>query len=219
MWFLQPGITFLDLVLRILAILVIIFLVLPLHEFSHAWVACKLGDDTPRFQGRLTLNPIAHFSTWGAVCMLLFDFGWAKPVMIDARNFKNPKRDRAIVSLAGPVSNIIAALIGGLLLNLTQIIPSEKIAVSFATFLSYYISINALLAAFNLFPIPSLDGFKILEAFIPERFIEAYYKNIRAITWITLILLLFGFFDYPLIFVEKTLYNFVIKITHIPINF
>lgn len=219
MWFLQPGITFYDLVLRILAILFIIFVVLPLHEFSHAWVACKLGDDTPRLQGRLTLNPVAHFSVWGAVCMLLFDFGWAKPVAIDTRNFKNPKRDSALVSLAGPVSNIVAALVGGLLLNLTQFMPSENIAMAFADLLSYYISINALLATFNLFPIPSFDGFKILEAFIPERFIEAYYKNIRVIIWVILILFLFGFFDYPLITIEKALYNFVIKITHIPLNF
>jgi len=93
MWFLQPGITFEDLIIRMLVTLVVIFVSLPLHEFAHAWTAYKLGDDTAKNLGRLTINPLAHFSTLGAVCLLLFDFGWANPVPIDTRNFKHPKRD------------------------------------------------------------------------------------------------------------------------------
>lgn len=219
MWFLQPGITFYDLITRMLAILVIIFLIFPLHEFAHAWMSYKLGDNTAKELGRLTLNPLAHFSTLGSVCLLLFDFGWAKPVPVDYRNLKNPKRDSALISLAGPVSNILAAMIGGLLLNFLPLVKSSSMISRISMFMYYYISINISLAIFNLVPIAPLDGYKILEAFIPERFILKYYKNLHMITIILILLLLFGFFDAPIDFLERILYNFIIKTTHIPIKF
>ncbi|MBP5686588.1 MAG: site-2 protease family protein, partial [Clostridia bacterium] len=90
---------------------IVIFLTLPVHEFAHGFIADKLGDPTPRYQGRLTLNPIAHIDPIGALGILLFGIGWAKPVSVNARNFKNPKAGMAITALAGPVSNIIMAFI------------------------------------------------------------------------------------------------------------
>lgn len=219
MWFLQPGITFNDLITRMLAILAITFLVLPFHEFAHAWVAHKLGDDTAKNLGRLTLNPLVHFSTWGAVCLLLFDFGWAKPAPVDIRNLNKPRRDMALIALAGPLSNILAAMFGGFLLNFVPLIKLGSLISGISMFIFYYISINISLAVFNLIPLAPLDGFKILEAFIPQRFLIKYYKNLHTITWVLILLLFLGFFNFPMAFLERTLYNFVIKITHIPIKF
>ena len=112
MWFLQPSMTIPGVIMTILSMLMIIFLVLPLHECAHGWVASKLGDTTARFSGRLTLNPLSHIDPFGAVALLLFGFGWAKPVPINPRNFKNPKAGMAITALAGPVSNLLAAFVG-----------------------------------------------------------------------------------------------------------
>ena len=107
MWFLQSTLTFREVLMRLLASVVIIFTVLPLHEYAHGWVAYKLGDNTAKYSGRLTLNPIEHIDPLGALGILLFGFGWAKPVPIDSRNFKNPKSGMALTALAGPASNII----------------------------------------------------------------------------------------------------------------
>ncbi|MBR4123865.1 MAG: site-2 protease family protein, partial [Clostridia bacterium] len=102
-------------VVYIISSLVVIFLTMPVHEWAHGFAAVKLGDDTPRFQGRLSLNPFAHIDYIGALCILLFGFGWAKPVQVNGRNLRNPKRDMALVALAGPLANIIVAFIALLL--------------------------------------------------------------------------------------------------------
>ena len=104
----------------IMSAVIVIFLTLPVHEFAHGIVADKLGDPTPRYQGRLTLNPIAHIDPIGALGILLFGVGWAKPVSINARYFKDPKWGMAITALAGPVSNIIMSLFSLLLMNGTN---------------------------------------------------------------------------------------------------
>ncbi len=217
MWFLQYGLTFMDVLMRILATFIIVFLILPLHELAHAWVAYKLGDKTAKALGRLSFNPIAHFDPIGAVCILLFNFGWAKPVPVDPRYFKNPRRDMALVALAGPLSNFLAAIVGGFLFHISTIV-----AVSNNTwahlFLSYYIIMNITLAVFNLLPLHPLDGSKILEAFIPQKFIMKYYQNYRMITLILFLLLFFGFFSGPLAFFAEILYNFVIKIAALPFS-
>ena len=104
-------------IMYILSTLLTIFLVLPLHECAHGFVAHKLGDDTAKREGRLTLNPLAHIDYMGSLLMLLVGFGWAKPVPVNPRNFKNPKVGMAITALAGPVSNLLAAVIFGLCYN------------------------------------------------------------------------------------------------------
>jgi Zn-dependent protease len=121
-----------------------------IHEFSHALVADKLGDPTPRSMGRLSLNPFVHLDPLGTLALFFIRFGWGKPVPIDSYNFKNPRRDEILVSLAGPLSNLIFAIISAILL---RFIP-------FGIFL-YFIQINLMLGVFNLLPIPPLDGSKI----------------------------------------------------------
>lgn len=97
---------------EILAVLVIIFLILPFHEWAHAFTASLLGDKAVKGRGRLSINPLSHIDPIGALCMLLFGFGWAKPVPIDPRNFKNPKVGMAITAIMGPIANIVAAFVG-----------------------------------------------------------------------------------------------------------
>jgi Zn-dependent protease len=142
-----------------------------IHEFAHAFVADKLGDPTPRFQGRITLDPRAHLDPLGVIMILLTRFGWGKPVEFDPYNLKNPKRDTALIALAGPLSNIILAFILSVILK-TGLITVSWLAVGILQVL--YISV--VLAIFNLVPVYPLDGSKILMSFLPhEQAIE--YEN------------------------------------------
>lgn len=166
---------------EILAVLVIIFLILPFHEWAHAFTASCLGDKGIKQRGRLSLNPLSHIDPIGALCMILFGFGWAKPVPIDSRNFKNPKAGMAITALMGPVANIVAGLAGLLIYNAlfkfaTAFMTNNAIGAFIAAFLSFYVIVNINLAVFNLLPIPPLDGSKILFAFLPDRAVEFCYR-------------------------------------------
>ena len=151
------------------------FLCVVPHEIAHAFVANKLGDPTAKNMGRLTFNPMAHVDPLGSALLVLFGFGWAKPVPVNGYYLRNPKRDMAIVALAGPLANVIAALVGGLLYNAYILIAYKagfiysNISIYVTSFFSYYIVINATLAIFNLIPFPPLDGSRILSAFLPDR--------------------------------------------------
>ena len=136
--------------------------------------ADRLGDPTPRLQGRLTLNPLAHIDPLGIMLLLLVRFGWGKPVQFDPFNLRNPKRDAAIISLAGPVSNIILAVLSSFLLRLVLTVPyvgaSMLVIDLLANFLVSLISVNIVLCIFNLIPIHPLDGFKIVGGLLgPEQ--------------------------------------------------
>lgn len=153
---------------------------IPLHELSHGLAAYRLGDDTAKRAGRLTLNPLRHIDWWGLVMMVLFRFGWAKPVPVDMRNFKNPKRDMALTALAGPVSNIVIALVFLFLYGLLYV-PLYVNSESTAAYLvletverTAYLSLA--LAIFNFIPISPLDGSKVLFSFLSD---EAYMKLMR----------------------------------------
>jgi len=142
--------------------LLALFIAITIHEFSHALVADRLGDPTPRLMGRLTLNPLAHLDTLGTLMLLLFRFGWGKPVQFDPFNLKNPRRDAALISLAGPTSNLLLALILSILVR-TPVVPPFLIQ-----FLLPIIILNIMLAIFNLIPIHPLDGFKIVGGLLSE---------------------------------------------------
>lgn len=147
---------------RLLAVATIIFVALPVHEFAHAAAAVALGDQTPRRMGRYTLNPLPHIDPLGAILIAFTGFGWAKPVLWNPRNISmDPKLGSIIVSLAGPLSNLLLAAVGAALLR-------NGIGGDFGqTFLAFFIQINVLLFVFNLIPIPPLDGSHVLFALLP----------------------------------------------------
>ena len=147
------------------AIFALLFLALILslsfHEFAHAYVADKLGDPTARYLGRLTINPLAHLDIAGTVMLLLAGFGWGKPVPFNPANLTNPKRDSALVALAGPASNFLLAYIASILLKIGGLSSGAYL---FLYFLVFY---NLMLGFFNLMPVHPLDGFKIVGGFLP----------------------------------------------------
>jgi len=160
------------------------------HEFCHGYAAYRLGDPTAMRSGRLTLNPLAHLDPIGAMLLLVARFGWAKPVPIDPRYFKNPGRDMVIVSLAGAAGNIATAFLAGFLM---RVMP-KPLLLNYAVlnFMVLMVFINLGLAVFNLLPIPPLDGSKILYVLLPPRWMEAYYKLERYGMLILMVLVIFG---------------------------
>lgn len=152
-----------DMIFRIPALLI----ALTVHEYAHARAAVTLGDPTPRFMGRLTLNPIAHLDPLGLLMLWLFKFGWAKPVPINPGHFKNYRQGVLLVSLAGPVSNMLLALVTALIIGILaklQLLSGDWVKVLWMTY-----SYNIILAIFNLVPIPPLDGSKVLSSLLPGR--------------------------------------------------
>lgn len=156
------------------------------HEFAHAQVATWLGDDTPAAQGRLTLNPLAHFDILGAIALLLIGFGWAKPVQINVASFKHPRRDEILVALAGPFMNFTIAFMAAAIL----LIGAKNLGINFDyawfTMLNFMVMYNIGFGIFNLLPIPPLDGSTIITAFLPWD-IRLRMQNL---TWVSLIVLL-----------------------------
>lgn len=220
LWFLKSGITLEYVIMRILSILFIVFLILPLHEFAHGYVASKLGDKTSKYSGRLTLNPIYHVDPVGLLVMFLFGFGWAKPVPIDPRNFKNPKVGMALTAAAGPISNILAALFGGFLYYGTVVVFYQSISATAFELIKYfflsYISINVGIAVFNLLPIPPLDGSRIIGAFLPDKILYKYYEYEQIISIVVLGLLFIGVLSAPLMYFQNIIYTWIMELTRFP---
>lgn len=159
------------------------------HEYAHAWTATKLGDLTSKVNGRLTLNPLKHIDPIGAICMIFFKFGWSKPVPINEFNFENRLRDTALVSLAGPTSNIL--LLFAIALFNSVVKPTGNLFL----FLLTFAMINIVLAVFNLLPIPPLDGHKIVRAFLPQK-ARYYWENLERFQILFLIILLIPIFPF-----------------------
>ena len=186
--------------------LVALIAAITIHEYSHAWAAEHLGDPTPRLQGRLTLNPLAHLDPIGTILLILVRFGWGKPVQFDPFNLRNPRRDSALISIAGPVSNILLAIVCSLIVRL----PLPSII---AIFLMQLLFINVVLAIFNLVPIHPLDGFKIVEGFLPEQQAREWHE-LERFGVIFLIFLLFPIFGgtAPIIRIISPVINFFLTI-------
>ncbi|MDR1313409.1 MAG: site-2 protease family protein [Deltaproteobacteria bacterium] len=169
---------------------------LTVHELSHGWTAWKLGDPTAKERGRITLNPIAHLDLVGTLCILLTHFiGWAKPVPVDPRHFRNPVRGMAIVAAAGPASNFLMAAASGFLLNkalstgLLDALP-RSVGEPLAMMAFIFFSLNLGLGLFNLLPFPPLDGFRVISVALPlkavrfcERYSFVFFVALLALMW------------------------------------
>ncbi len=149
---------------------------LTIHEFSHGYAAYKLGDDTAKRAGRLTLNPIKHLDPIGTIMLFIAKIGWARPVPINPYNFRNFKRDTALVSLAGPMANFISAIAFSILFNFLNSAVMHGAQSILMIIIFYTIFINIALGFFNLIPIPPLDGSKIFGAFLPDRLYFKYQQ-------------------------------------------
>jgi Zn-dependent protease len=173
--------------------LIILVIALSFHEFMHAFVADRLGDDTPRRMGRLTLNPLRHLDPLGSLMLILVGFGWAKPVQVNPYNLqRNSSAGMMWVSLAGPGANFLLAILGAIpiRLQLVPLVAGTGILPSGGEFLFTFVTINLLLMIFNLIPLSPLDGEKILEFFLPQSW-AAGYARIQANGPILLMVLVF----------------------------
>lgn len=201
--------------IMVLFIFPIALISLVVHELSHGLMAKKLGDPTAKYMGRLTLNPLAHLDPIGTVSMLLFGIGWAKPVPVDPRYFKKPKKGMALVGLAGPVSNLILAFIGVLLFEILGAFANMNILLKDGILMQHYGTTiggwdylglffimfavrNVYLALFNLIPVPPFDGSRIFYAFLPDKYYFGVMRYERQIMIITMILLATGIVSLPL---------------------
>ncbi len=184
-----------------IAVAIMLLVGFPVHEFSHALAAYRLGDSTAKLFGRLTLNPIAHFDPLGGILLALtflgsqgaFGFGWAKPTPVNTRNLEGGPRGEAIVAAAGPISNLVMAV--AVALPLRFIIHSPELATQVPLIviqvLDTFVWINLILMVFNLVPIPPLDGSKVLFAFLPPRLAYQYRPILEQYGFILLILVFF----------------------------
>ena len=173
---------------------------LSFHEFGHAFAAYKLGDPTPKYQGRVTLNPMAHVDPFGFICLMLAGFGWGVPVQINPNNFKKPRRDELIVGSAGVIINLLIAIASAGVLRLFYEFATEFIALTYMggvvqDILINMIIINLVLMVFNLIPIPPLDGFGIVTQIFNLKYTELYYKIYNNGFLILMLLIVFNVTD------------------------
>lgn len=189
----------------------LLIIAISVHEFSHAQASDHLGDPTARLAGRLTLNPRAHLDPVGTLLLFIAGFGWGKPVPFDPFNLKDPKRDAAIISFAGPLSNLIMAISASLLFRFLDAVPIFFPAV-FGSILFQFIYFNVILAVFNLIPVHPLDGFKVVAGILPKKY-YAEWMELQRYGMIFLIMLIFPFFggSSPIFTFISPIVNFILS--------
>lgn len=205
-----------EIIIRICVSAFVVFCLVPIHEYAHGYVAFKLGDDTAKINGRLTLNPFAHINWIGALMILLVGFGFAEPVPVDIRKtkLKNKKLAMSLIAFAGPLSNLILAFlstfIACLIYSRLYSLPFSK---EFSLFFDYTAVININLAVFNFIPVSPLDGSKILLAVLPNKTYFKFLKYERYFYWILLILLVTGILTKPLMNISNAVYKSFVSIS------
>ena len=190
--------------------LLIVFTILPVHEYAHAFAAKKMGDNTALMAGRLTLNPIAHVDLFGALFLVLFGFGWAKPVPINPRNFRNYKKGIAITAVAGPLANLICAALGIFVFNVLYVPISRSLVDVFfyiVIAVEYFAMINISLAVFNMIPITPLDGSRLLSTVVSYKVNYFMSKYQQYIYLGFLLLLLTGVLQRPMTWIINLVYS------------
>ena len=191
------------------------------HEYAHAFVADRLGDKTPKFQGRLTLNPLAHIDPLGFIMVILAGFGWAKPVQVNPRAFKNYYKDDLKVSIAGPLANVLVAVVVAVILSimnkfLPQSFYNNSVINLLITILYITIQLNCILAFFNIMPLPGLDGSHVLRDLFPAKAYKIYEAMYPYQTVILLLFIMIPWISGVLVHAPaNALYGFLMKIFNI----
>lgn len=187
----------------------VVFFCLPIHELAHGWAAYKMGDSTAKNLGRLTFNPFAHLDLFGTIMLFLFGIGYANPVPVTTRNFKNPKKGMIVTALAGPGANVLMAFIFVVLFYIAKLLPQSTAVFFVVQFLNFAATVNVSLAVFNLLPIPPLDGSKVIGFLIPTK---TYFKVLQYERYIMiglLVLLFTGVLNTPIAFISDLLMRII----------
>ncbi len=208
----------LDLIIKLFSRLFVVFCTMPIHEYAHALIATKLGDQTPRLTGRLTINPMAHISPLGAIMIFLCGFGYAKPVNVNPRNFKDAKKGMALTAIAGPVSNLLMGFVFILIATVYSnlLVNANTLSIAIYYFFFFAGAINVNLAVFNLLPIPPLDGSRILQLLIPAKYYYKFMQYESYVVIIVFVLIATGILSGPLSKISFFIIELFIKIASLP---
>lgn len=200
----------------VISSLIVIFVCLPFHEFAHALVADKLGDKTARYNGRLTINPLAHIDYIGALMIILVGFGYAKPVPVNYYSLSKPRRDVALISLAGPLSNIFMAFVFLLISNVVMLFDYTIVIAVITSILYFAAQINVSLAVFNLIPVPPLDGSKVLMSVASSKVAYFYERYGNLLYYVVFASIIIGVLDKPFSYAVRGIMTAVGTLADLP---
>lgn len=204
--------------MKIISRVLVVFLLLPVHEFAHAWAAYKLGDYTANYSGRLTLNPFAHLHPIGTLLLILTGYGWANPVPVNPRNFKDSKIGMGLTALAGPVSNILMSFVLLLVYKGLTFIPTytyraENVIMIIMQVLRFMAQTSVVLAVFNLIPVPPLDGSRVLGLILPDKIYFKIMQYERYIYIGLMVLVFIGALDGPIFWASDAIFDLLLNLT------